>query len=348
MALDNTPDLASDLTNLLSGQTTPEIRSTAAAAVAAHTTPLTSSYALFPKHFPPSSLNLLRALLRLTNDNTNGKQIGRIVLSALTNLSEREDVCVRLQEMGVVGRCVSGVLEGGIWGELYCGVLANVSRYEKVVGMYVGKDGWEVEFRRFMGLLGRLWGTGVMFVGNVAVVEEGRVVVMGLLGECGFLERVGEGDEVVRMGIVGMLRNLLRDVGRVGGLVELGVVERLIGRLVDGRGDIKKEEVEGVREVAELVEEKGRRAENVRGIRLGVCECLLLFCKSRVGRDALRERKAYPVIREWHLLEKDAGIRDVLAAIVDRTELLEEEKDALTLSEKKGNDNESLLQVETC
>ena len=68
------------------------------------------------------------------------------------------------------------------------------------------------------------------------------------------------------------------------------------------------------------------KPEGIVEIRLVLVEALLLLCKSRVGRETLRERNAYEVLEEWLKSEKHKPIEDAIGSILDRIVVAEDDE----------------------
>lgn len=54
-----------------------------------------------------------------------------------------------------------------------------------------------------------------------------------------------------------------------------------------------------------------------KAVRALLLETLLLFCSSRSGREELRKRKAYPVVREVDVVEDDEENSEIIYKIVN-------------------------------
>mmetsp|Transcript_3453 Transcript_3453/g.9446 ORF Transcript_3453/g.9446 Transcript_3453/m.9446 type:complete len:399 (-) Transcript_3453:1394-2590(-) len=81
---------------------------------------------------------------------------------------------------------------------------------------------------------------------------------------------------------------------------------------------------------------KAAQYEKVLEVRVALAEFLLAMCKSAAGRTALRDRKAYPVLRCAHWHDRESAVGDILHQVVDRTELLDEDPEALPVSGAKN------------
>ncbi|KAJ3150074.1 hypothetical protein HK101_001996 [Irineochytrium annulatum] len=83
-----------------------------------------------------------------------------------------------------------------------------------------------------------------------------------------------------------------------------------------GPEEFDDDEMEGMPDELQLLE-PGKRREPSAKVRLMLIESLLLLTHSRPGRDHLRAKRAYPVIKRMHLVEPDEGVRERAERLVD-------------------------------
>jgi hypothetical protein len=331
----------SSLAELLSGSTAPNIRTTAAAAIAAATA---GAENVSTRAAVAKSPVLLRRLLALRGDTG----AGRLALSALINLAEDSDAARALIELRVVGMSALALLDPDERGfaSLYTALLANLTRFPDGVNALVGNgQGFsenerrlaEATLLRLAANLGRL--PNALFMANACSSERGREVLLSA------------GDDDPRLQPLNTVLELLRDDNKDKRLAAASALRNCALAETCHRALVQRTDVLGVALVRLMSPARPLTAEELEvapkevrvaaaapltlkpepfaEIRLMIIEALLLLCKTRDGRDALRTRGAYPVLREWHHQEDDEMVKEALEQIVDRTELLREESDTL-------------------
>lgn len=103
--------------------------------------------------------------------------------------------------------------------------------------------------------------------------------------------------------------------------------------------------MEGMPSELQLLEPDKKR-ESDATLRLYLVEIIVLLCYTRKCRDLLREKKAYPILRELDLWEKDERVKDAIYRAVnllcrdDSANYAEEEEhigDLETLPDERGD-----------
>jgi predicted nucleic acid-binding Zn ribbon protein len=98
----------------------------------------------------------------------------------------------------------------------------------------------------------------------------------------------------------------------------IDILPYLLLPLCDGRelGKLDMEDQEMLPEECQLLDEDKRREKDT-ALRLMLVESLLLLCTGLYGRQCLRERGCYIVVREAHLQEKDEKIAESVLRLVN-------------------------------
>ena len=98
----------------------------------------------------------------------------------------------------------------------------------------------------------------------------------------------------------------------------LDILPYILMPLIDGKelAKVDLEDQESLPEACQLVDENKPR-EKDSALRLMLIECLLLLCTSHYGRESLRERGAYIVVREAHLAEPKEQITEAIVRLVN-------------------------------
>ncbi|KAL4402172.1 Protein Hgh1 [Malassezia pachydermatis] len=115
----------------------------------------------------------------------------------------------------------------------------------------------------------------------------------------------------------------------------LDILPYILMPLIDGKelAKVDLEDQESLPEACQLVDEDKPR-EKDSALRLMLIESLLLLCTSHYGRECLRKRGAYIVVREAHLAEPKEQITEAIVRLVN---LLQREE-----SESSKNDTEPM------
>lgn len=127
----------------------------------------------------------------------------------------------------------------------------------------------------------------------------------------------------------------------------LDVLPYILMPLIDGQelARVDLEDQESLPEACQLVDENKPR-EKDSALRLMLVECLLLLCTSHYGRESLRQRGAYIVVREAHLAEPKEQIAEAIVRLVNLLKRDESEssmKDAevdVDVTAEGGDENE--------
>lgn len=104
-----------------------------------------------------------------------------------------------------------------------------------------------------------------------------------------------------------------------------------------GPEELSDEDQDGLPEELQFLEPTKSREPDpaLRGM---LVDTLILLATSREGREIMRQRKVYPIIREAHLVEKDEAVQAAMERLVDafmRDEAVED----------KDGDEKELIEV---
>ena len=292
------------LSSLLTGSTPPPTRAAACSAIAASTSAPAAAGLRRVIGTTAAGDVLLRRLLLLSGD----AHCARLALSALVNLSEDEAAAAALTRAGAVRRAAQAVLDAdGV--ALHAALLSNLTRFAPGVDALVGAEGADGVRERgtLLALVERVPSMpNVLWLSNACASRKGRdaLLVGGRQAERQPLTRLlrllDAGEAEKRLAAASGVRNCAmadecHDV-LVGGTA---AVAMCLGRLKEVGGE----------EMAE--------------IRVLLVEAVLLLCKSRVGRDALRDGGAVDVLEGW----KGGKSMHAVESILDRLAVAEEGED---------------------
>ncbi len=83
-----------------------------------------------------------------------------------------------------------------------------------------------------------------------------------------------------------------------------------------GPEELDEDDLDGMYEELQLLEPDKKREADA-ALRLILVEVLLLLGTTRPGRELMRRRKVYPILREAHLAEKDEQIHETIERVVN-------------------------------
>ncbi|RHY01187.1 hypothetical protein DYB36_002096 [Aphanomyces astaci] len=163
---------------------------------------------------------------------------------------------------------------------------------------------------------------------NITQLEEGRAFLLRLRTKQGqpgqvqslvhvLLPQVHSANVIRRRGIIQALRNLCFDSDNHFFLYDtLDIVVHLQRRLA-GPEPLEDADKVGMSSSVLAVLGPKKKRENDAQVRKDIVECLLLLCSSRNGRNILRQKKVYPIIRNAHLVEADEDVSEQIYKLVD-------------------------------
>eukprot|EP01134_Creolimax_fragrantissima_P001516 CFRG1516T1 len=169
---------------------------------------------------------------------------------------------------------------------------------------------------------------GAVFA-NISRLPQGRKVIVNK--ERFALQRLltflNHPEPVRRGGVVAMIRNISFDSSLHMWLLgdEVDILPALLLPLA-GPEEFDDEEMEGMPDDLQYLPDDKQREPDT-GMRKMLIETLLQLCTKRVGRDFLRAKKVYPIIRELHKWESTEYLEK---SIYDLVQILQSEEDSIT------------------
>ncbi|KAF0714310.1 hypothetical protein AaE_011604 [Aphanomyces astaci] len=163
---------------------------------------------------------------------------------------------------------------------------------------------------------------------NITQLEEGRAFLLRLRTKQGqpgqvqslvhvLLPQVHSANVIRRRGIIQAIRNLCFDSDNHFFLYDtLDIVVHLQRRLA-GPEPLEDADKVGMSSSVLAVLGPKKKRETDAQVRKDIVECLLLLCSSRNGRNILRQKKVYPIIRNAHLVEADEDVSEQIYKLVD-------------------------------
>ncbi|ETW03621.1 hypothetical protein H310_05024 [Aphanomyces invadans] len=163
---------------------------------------------------------------------------------------------------------------------------------------------------------------------NITQLEEGRAFLLQLRPKQNqpghvqslvhvLLPQVHSPNVVRRRGVIQALRNLCFDSDNHFFLYDtLDIVAHMQRRLAGPEPMEDSDKVGMPASVLAVLNPKKKRETDAQ-VRKDIIECLLLLCSSRNGRNILRQKKVYPIVRNAHLVEADEDVSDQIYKLVD-------------------------------
>ncbi|CAK4451845.1 unnamed protein product [Aphanomyces euteiches] len=163
---------------------------------------------------------------------------------------------------------------------------------------------------------------------NITQLEEGRDFLLRLRPKGDIpaevqslthvlLPQVHSPNVIRRRGVVQALRNLCFDSDNHFFLYDtLDIVSHLQRRLA-GPEPLEADDKVGMSSAVLAVLGPKKKRETDVQVRKEVVECLILLSSSRNGRNVLRQKKVYPIVRNAHLVESNEEVSDQIYKLVD-------------------------------
>jgi len=161
-------------------------------------------------------------------------------------------------------------------------------------------------------------------VTNVTQIQDGRDLVLS--NDFLFFRRIlwslSSKNEKIRKATIEIVRNCCFSKTHHKSLVrETQVVERILLPLIGPEkfDDVDEEDLEGLPELLkQRVEDEDLEREPVDSIRQDIIDSLLLLTDTKYGREALRLKKAYEVLKVYHCEEEVEETSELVFKVVER------------------------------
>lgn len=333
-----------DIAQLLSGAIGPSTRGATCTAIAACSSGSAGASLRYLIGTTPPGETIIRRLLLLCGDPS----CARLALSALINISEDESAAATMTRAGAVERAATALLDTqqSHLSALYAGLLSNVTRFSFGVDALVGKGMGESASAQAVNRLFKLVTKidripNVLWMSNTCSTAEGRGVLLlkGNVDQAAvdtsrqpltwLLRLFSSQKDDIRLAAGSALRNCAMSEDCHIMLVQhTNAIGTCLARLMSSIRPIPLEKVKDAPEEVRVlaINPANAKPEPLVEIRQMLVESLLLLCKTRIGRDALRERAVYIVLDEWKHIERNKEIGDNIESILDRLAVAEDEK----------------------
>jgi len=285
---------------------------------------------------------LIRYLSKLIGE-TDLKLL-QALLPILINLSEDPFFLKQMISQNVVSRVVDAILDSKNVPKLYVVLLCNITREERgarkllqigdtLMGYYVTKlvqifcenDPNKDKNDEYQ------WIGSILI--NITQIKEGRELMLDKSRHLleNVVKFVSHPNLIRRRGILGTIRNILFDKNSHTYLMnELDILPILLNP-IRGPEEFSTEELEGMPDSIKYVPHDKSRDEDFECRALAV-DCLLLLTSTLKGREVLREKKVYEIIREYDKVEKDELITERIYSIVTLLKGLDEPNEEVNIN----------------
>ncbi|DAZ98890.1 TPA: hypothetical protein N0F65_002615 [Lagenidium giganteum] len=172
-----------------------------------------------------------------------------------------------------------------------------------------GEANWDDEYQYVANILA-----------NITQLEEGRNFLLKHRGDttlaAALLPQLKSPNVVRRRGVASAIRNLSFDTDNHFFLYDQLDLPTKMQELLAGPEALTADEMVGMHPSVYRLGDKKMR-EHDRHVRMAAVECLLLLCTTRNGRNDLRRKKVYPIVRNAHLVEADEEVSEQIYKLVD-------------------------------
>ncbi|TYZ62402.1 hypothetical protein PybrP1_010212 [[Pythium] brassicae (nom. inval.)] len=155
---------------------------------------------------------------------------------------------------------------------------------------------------------------------NISQLEQGRDFLLknrgGTTLVAELVPQLRSPNVVRRRGIAAAVRNLCFDTDNHFFLYDQLDVPSKMSYLLAGPEPFDADDRAGMHPSLYRLGDKKKREQD-KQVRLAAVDCLLLLCTTRNGRNDLRRKKVYPVVRNAHLVEPDEEVGDQIYKLVD-------------------------------
>jgi len=289
--------------------------------------------------------DIVKHLCKLIHDKD--KEISQNTLKCLVNLSSETEILDDLVERNIFPKLVDNVKNGGDakFMQLNAMLLCNLTHHQKGSAklMHIGdhlRQGLQVSklIDAFVFTEGRIlledgedaysWVAQILM--NVTQIAPGRDLIMNkdrniipLL-----LPFIRDVSERRRLGILGLVKNCCIESEHHAALLssEVNVLAHLLYPLRGSEPLLSVEDEQGLDISLHNVSiGKYKQRESIKECRSLIIKCFSLLSTTRLGRDEMRAKKVYPILRDLHKVETDEQNADEIHDVVTTLMLMDEE-----------------------
>jgi len=229
----------------------------------------------------------------------------------LCNLSKSENVCFKLLDLSTPSKNVSGE-ENDV-----SSPRPNKDHLDNLIELFARGEGKKYNPHAEYDFLGGVFANISLFPeGREYFTQNSRIDSTPRLSK--IIPYTSHPSVIRRGGAVSTLKNVCFDIHFHTSLLnenKLNVLPYLLLPLA-GPEEYDEDDVDGMPEELQFLEPTKQRESDAK-IRAMLLEALLLLTTSREGRDVQRTRKVYPIIKFYHLWEKDEICRELAERLVN-------------------------------
>eukprot|EP01125_Pyxidicula_operculata_P002069 TRINITY_DN12022_c0_g1_i1.p1 TRINITY_DN12022_c0_g1~~TRINITY_DN12022_c0_g1_i1.p1 ORF type:complete len:382 (-),score=89.62 TRINITY_DN12022_c0_g1_i1:23-1168(-) len=260
------------------------------------------------------NLVVVRPLCRKIGDSD--PILSRAVLSALINLSVDPHYVKQMLDNHIVSRLMDSILDkSNKVIELYAILLSNVTisvrgsqmllqTGDALVGYYVTKLFELFESSADSPKDTFAWIAGIL--SNVTQIKEGRNLFIEKDFVKTLLSYLDHPNPVRKRGALGALRNIFFESEHHSKLLTDSMITSLLWP-IRGPEQLKSDETENLPSKLKAVPSSKEREKDTE-IKSMIIDCLLLLTSTKDGRDFLKKKDIYPIIREYDSVEENQEI----------------------------------------
>ncbi|EGG20568.1 armadillo-like helical domain-containing protein [Cavenderia fasciculata] len=278
--------------------------------------------------------NIIALLLRLVGDENN--VINRHALTILINLCQDAEMLSDIVKRNIVPRLVDGTTDmKNKLAEIYSMLLSNITHTKEgctqllqygreLEGFYILKLAQQLTNDSSVPSSSALANGGNWVINillNITQIEEGRNILLnaehGIL--VSLLPLLTSKSVLKRRGAMGIIRNCCYSTVHHQYLLspEIDILTKML-LMIRGPNTLEDDEMEGMNE---LLKNKPEQAsidrEEDKKVRQMIIEALIFLTSLKSTRKTLRDRKVYPIVRNYHLVEKDEKIGEDIEKVVE-------------------------------
>ncbi|KAL1918328.1 uncharacterized protein VTP21DRAFT_2988 [Calcarisporiella thermophila] len=314
----------------------PEVRQIAIQHIVGYTAKTSEYHSLFLQR-APQVVKDLKALLK------DGPITAHEAFRALINLSVDMGVCREMDDADLLREIVLRItVPSSVLADISCMLLSNLTRYEPICvkllnattnpmpGLSTSPRVLDQLLDVFVKGVGRQYNPEAEFhflssvFANIAALSSGRDYFLTKAEYDGLIPLTKlvcftEHENVIRRGSVdSTIKNCCFDTEKHREILdedEINILPYILLPLC-GPEEFDLDDMEGMPEDIQLLPATKKREVDP-NLRIILLETLVLLTSTRHGRDVLRAKKVYPVIRAMHLAEQDERVAEAVERVVN-------------------------------
>lgn len=318
-----------DLIELMSIDQQPHIRGTATELVMRFSANPTEALSFFTKN-----LDILKPVIEVTKEK-ECVPVAKDAWHTLVNITALNSVTLtkRLIADGIFEAIIDVVTDAeGDNADEACMALGNITRNSDAATKFATLS--DNDGRDIITTICAIFGKGPAFnkkanyhylgsvLFNVSQTAEGRQQMLRRKGEGCVFQRllpftIYKDSRIRRGGAIGCIRNCCFSSGDHEWLMsdEVDILPHLLLPIIGGE-ELDDDDMDGMPDELQYMDPNKTREEDA-DIRKMLLETLSQLSSTRAGRQMMREKKVYPVLREYHKWEPEDDVKEACETVVD-------------------------------